>query len=95
MKAVLITAFIVIAAVLALALSCPDEQSFDRWIEKTSHNESDSLMAQAGDKVLSTQEQLTAKYDTKVLWASVETRHGMAKARYIGLFGMWFEIAEK
>ncbi len=95
MKATLITAFIVIAAVIALAFSCPDEQSFDRWIKKTSHDENDSLMDQAGDKVVSTQEQLTAKYDSKVLLATVETRRGVGKARYIGLFGMWFEITEE
>ena len=35
MKAALTAIFIIIAAVLALAFSCPDEESFDRWITKT------------------------------------------------------------
>jgi len=94
MKATLISAFIIIAAVVALAFSCPDEQSFDRWIEKSSSHEDASLIAQAGDKVLSAQTQLTAEYDDHVLWATVDAHHGTSKVRYVGLVGIWFELSD-
>ncbi len=94
MKAALTTVFIIFAAVLALAFSCPDEESFDRWITKTSSHDDDSLMAQASGMAHSTQAQLTADYDDHILWATIQARQGMTKVRYIGLFGMWFELSE-
>lgn len=94
MKAALITAFIIIAALLALAFSCPDEENFDRWITKTERHEDDSLMAKAGGMVLSTQAHLTADYENHILWATVETHRGMSKIRYTGVFGIWFELSD-
>ena len=57
-------------------------------------HEDDSLMAQAGGMFHSTQAHLTADYNDHILWASVQASQGMSKVRYIGLFGMWFELSD-
>ena len=61
-------------------------------MKKTSSRNADPLLAQARDKVLSTQAQFTADYKDHVLWATVDARKGTTVVQYIGVMGMWFEL---
>ena len=92
MKAALTTLFIIVAVVVALAMSCPNQASFDRWVAKSSHRQGDPLLTQARDTVLSAQTQFTADYEAHFLWATVEARKGRDTVRYLGVMGMWFEL---
>ena len=94
MKTILTFVFAVVAVVLALAFSCPDEDSFHRFVKKASAREEGNLVDEATDAVLSSQERLTADYEDHILWATVSTRRGVHRARYIGVMGIWLELGD-
>ena len=94
-KAVLIGVFVIAAVVLALALSCPDEDSFHRWVKKATARETKSVVEQAAGALLSTQASWTADYEDHVLWATVEAYQGSDERRYLGIMGMWLELDER
>jgi hypothetical protein len=94
MKTILTVVFAIVAVVLALAFSCPDEDSFHRFHKKASAREEGSLIDDAADSLLGAQERLTASYDDHVLWAMVETRRGAHEERYLGVMGIWLELGD-
>jgi len=83
----------VIAVVLILIVSCPDEDSFNRWAKKALVNESGSGLDKAKGKALATQANWTADYEGHVLWATVEAYQGGTRHRYLGVLGMWLDLS--
>jgi len=92
-KVVVKGAIVVVAVILVLAVSCPDEDSFDRWAKKALVDESGSGLDKAKGKALATQANWTADYHDYVLWATVDAYQGGTERRYVGLVGTWFQIA--
>lgn len=82
-------------AVLVLALTCPDEDGFDRWAKRASEPESGSVFEKAKGKALSTQAKWTADYEDHVLWATVDAYQGGTEYRFIGIFGTWIKLGEE
>jgi hypothetical protein len=82
----------VIAVVLVLVVSCPDEDSFNRWAKTALVSESGSGLEKAKGKALATQANWTADYRSHVLWATVDAYQGGTERRYVGLVGTWFQI---
>jgi hypothetical protein len=85
----------IVAVVLALALACPDEDSFHRYLDKATAREDDPVFAKAADAILTAQESLTAEYHDHVLWATVEARRGTQRHRYVGVMGIWLELDDR
>ena len=92
-KTALKVALVVIAAIVILAVSCPDEDSFDRWAEKTLGNESESILKEAQGKALATQAKWTADYEDHFLWATVDAYQGSTERRYVGVLGTWIQVS--
>lgn len=88
-------AFVVVAVALVLALSSPDEASFERWAKKALVSESGSGLEKAKGKALATQANWTADYQDRVLWATVEAYQGGKRHRFLGVMGMWFKLGEE
>jgi len=84
----------VVAVVLILFVSCPDEDSFNRWAKKTLVSESGSTLEKAKGKALATQANWTADYKDRVLWATVEAHQGGTRHRYLGVLWMWIDLGE-
>ena len=80
--------------ILLLAVSCPDEESFNRWAKKSIVGESESGVKKAKGKALATQANWTADYEDYVLWASVEAYQGGTRHRYLGALWMWIDLGE-
>jgi hypothetical protein len=95
LKAVVALVVVTGVAVLGLALSCPDEDSFGRWANRALGAESDSMSEQVKGKVLSTQAKWTADYEDHLLWATVDAYQGSTHHRYLGIAGTWFELDER
>ena len=83
----------VVAVALILFVSCPDEDSFNRWANKTLVSESGSTLEKAKGKALATQANWTADYRGHVLWATVDAYQGGTELRYIGVLGTWFRLS--
>ena len=94
MRTILTIVFAVVAVVLALAFSCPDEDSFHRFHKKASAREKGTLVEEATDAVLSSQERFTANYQDHTLWATVHTTRGGHQERYLGVMGIWLELGD-
>ena len=92
-KKVVMGAIGVVAVVLVLVVSCPDEDSFNRWAKKALVSKSGSGVEKAKGKALATQATWTADYRGHVLWATVDAYQGGTERRYVGLVGTWFQIA--
>ena len=91
----LVKAAIVVAAViLLLAVSCPDEDSFDQWAKKALVDDSGSGLHKAKGKALATQANWTADYEGFFLWATVEAYQGGTRHRYLGVLWIWMDIGE-
>jgi hypothetical protein len=84
----------IVAVILLLAVSCPDEDSFDRWAKKTLVDKSASGLEKAKGKALATQADWTADYEDFVLWATVEAYQGTTHHRYLGVLWMWIDLGE-
>ena len=82
----------VVAVVLVLVVSCPDEDSFNRWAKKALVSESGSGVEKAKGTALATQANWTADYRGHVLWATADAYQGSTERRYVGLVGTWFQI---
>jgi len=82
-------------ALLLLAVSCPDEDSFDRWAKKSFVSESESGLEKAKGKALATQAKWTADYEDFVLWATVDAYQGGTVHRYLGVLGIWVSLGEE
>ena len=91
-KKVLMGAIGVVAVVLVLFVSCPDEDSFNRWAKKALVSESGSGLEKAKGQALATQANWTADYQSHVLWATVEAYQGGTRHRYLGILGMWMDL---
>jgi hypothetical protein len=89
----LVGALIVVVAVLALVLSCPDEQSFKRWAKRSLKPESGSVTEKAKGQALSTEARWTADYQNHRLWATVDAYQGTTKQRFVGIAGAWFRVS--
>ena len=85
-------AIVVVAVILVLAVSCPDEDSFDRWAKKALVDESGSGLDKAKGKALATQANWTADYHDYVLWATVEAHQGGTRHRFLGVLWMWMDL---
>lgn len=92
-KIVVKIAVAVVALILVLAVSSPDEDSFDRWAKKAMVDESGSGLDKAKGKALATQANWTADYEGHVLWATVEAYQGGTRHRYLGVLGMWLDLS--
>ncbi|MEJ2581580.1 MAG: hypothetical protein P8127_08075 [Acidobacteriota bacterium] len=77
-----------VGLILVLAVSSPDEDSFDRWAKKAMVDESGSGLDNAKGKALATQANWTADYHDDVLWATVEAHQGGKRHRYLGVLWM-------
>lgn len=84
----------VVFILLLLAVSCPDEDSFDRWAKRTLAGNTESGLENAKGKVLATQANWTADYKDRVLWATVDAYQGGTSHRYVGLLWMWFNLGK-
>jgi hypothetical protein len=93
-KIVVKIAVAVVALILVLAVSSPDEDSFDRWAKKAMVDESGSGLDKAKGKALATQANWTADYQDYVLWATVEAYQGGKRHRYLGVLWMWIGLGE-
>ena len=91
-KKVVMGAIGVVAVVLVLVVSCPDEDSFNRWAKKALVSESGSGLEKAKGQALATQANWTADYQNHVLWATVEAYQGGTRHRYLGILGMWMDL---
>lgn len=85
----------IVVVVLLLAVSCPDEDSFDKWAKKTLVGDSESGLEKAKGTALATQANWTADYEDFVLWATVEAYQGGTRHRYLGALWMWIDLGEK
>ena len=94
-KKIAMIAIALVGAVLILALTCPDEESFNRWAKKTLVNESGSGVEKTTGKALATQAKWTADYEDYVLWATVDAYQGGTERRYLGVLGIWLSLGEK
>lgn len=92
MKKALVAAVVVLVVALAMAFSCPDEDSFHSWLRTNRGKQGGSLLERAAGSVLDAHTALTADYRDRVLWATVEARRGDEQRRYLGLFGVWFDV---
>jgi hypothetical protein len=90
LKTVVKGAIGLVGVVLILFVSCPDEDSFNRWAQKTLVSESGSGLEKAKGKALATQANWTADYRGHTLWATVDAYQGGDERRYVGALGMWF-----
>ena len=81
------------AVVLIQDVSCPAEDSFNRWAKKSLVSESGSGLEKAKGKALATQANWTADYANHFLWATVDAYQGSTERRYVGLVGTWFQIS--
>jgi hypothetical protein len=93
-KTVVKGAIVIAAVILVLAVSCPDEDSFNRWAKKALVDESESGMEKAKGKALATQADWTAVYQDNVLWGTVEAYQGGTRHRYLGVLWMWLDLGE-
>lgn len=93
-KKIAMIAIALVGAVLVLALTCPDEESFGRWANKTLVNESGSVVEKVTGKASAAQAKWTADYESYVLWATVEAYQGGSERRYLGVLGMWLSLGE-
>jgi len=84
----------IVFVIVLLAVSCPDEDSFDRSAKKSFVSESESGLKKAKGKALATQANWTADYEGFVLWATVEAYQGGTRHRYLGALWMWFDLGE-
>jgi hypothetical protein len=84
----------VVIVIALLAVSCPDEDSFNRWAKKSLVGESESGLKKAKGKALATQTNWTADYKKYVLWATVEAYQGGGRHRYLGALWMWIDLGE-
>ncbi len=80
--------------ILLLAVSCPDEDSFNRWAKKSLVGESESGLKKVKGKALATQANWTADYESFVLLATVEAYQGGKRHRYLGVLWMWMDLGE-
>ena len=87
-------AIAIVIVVLVLALSCPDEDSFDRWARKSLVVDTDGGLKKAKGKALATQAGWTADYADFVLWSTVEAYQGGTRHRYLGVLWTWFDLGE-
>ena len=92
LKRVSVGAMLIAGAVLVLALTCPDEDNFNRWAKTALEPESGSVAEQAKGKALSTQARWTAEYEDYVLWATVDAYQGGTRHRFLGLLGTWISL---
>jgi len=88
-----IGALVVVGVVVALALTCPDEQSFKRWAKENIPPDSGSVVKKAQGAALATQAKWTADYEGHFLWATVDAYQGGAEQRYLGIMGTWFRFS--
>ena len=95
MKKIAMIAIAVVGAVLVLALTCPDEESFNRWAKRALVSESGSGVERTKGKALATQAKWTADYEDFVLWATVDAYQGGTVHRYLGVLGIWVSLGEK
>ena len=93
-KTVIKGAIGVVVVIALLAVSCPDEDSFDRWAKKSFVGEAESGLKKAKGKALATQANWTADYEGSVLWATVEAYQGGKRHRYLGALWMWIDLGE-
>lgn len=93
-KTVIKGAIGIVIAIALLAVSCPDEDSFNRWAKKSIAGESESGLKKAKGKALATQANWTADYEDFVLWATVEAYQGGTHHRYLGALWMWIDLGE-
>ncbi len=87
-------ALVVVAVVLVLALSCPDEESFDRWAKNALVDEGGSGLEKVKGKALATQANWTADYSDFALCATVEPYQGGTRHRFLGIPWMWMDLGE-
>ena len=93
-KTIVKGAIVIVAVILVLAVSCPDEDSFARWAKKTQASKSESGLEKAKGKVLATQADWTAGYKDFILWATVEAYQGGKQHRYLGVLWIWIDLGE-
>ncbi len=90
-KALIGTVLVVVVA-LALVLTCPDKEDFNRWAKRSLKPEAGSTMDKAKGTALSTEARWTADYEGHVLWATVDAYQGTTKQRFLGVAGTWFRL---
>jgi hypothetical protein len=91
-KKIAMIAIAAVGVVLVLGLTCPDEESFNRWAKRSLVKDSDSGLEKTKGKALATQARWTADYTDRVLWATVEAHQGGTRHRYLGVLGTWFSL---
>jgi len=94
LKTLVKSAIGLVIVLLFLAVSCPDEDNFNRWAKKSLAGDPESGLKKAKGKALATQANWTADYEDFVLWATVEAYQGGTRHRYLGVFWMWFDLGE-
>ena len=94
LKRIVMFAVAVVGVVLLLALSCPDEESFNRWMKSSQVSDADSGLDKAKGSALATQAKWTSNSTDRVLWATVEARQGGVRHRYLGILWMWLDLGE-
>jgi hypothetical protein len=93
-KSIAIGVVVMVGIVLVLAVTCPDEDSFDRWATSALAQDSRGLVDQAKGTALSAQARWTADYENHVLWATVDAYQGGTERRFLGVVGTWFRLGD-
>jgi hypothetical protein len=94
MKKLLLFLIVLLVLALAMAVTCPDQESLVRHIGRSKGGDG-NLLDQTRAKILSTQARLTIDFHDRVLFASAEVGQGRHREHYLGLFNTWFELGER
>ncbi len=90
----LLVVILILVVGLALAVTRPDKESFNKHIAEISAAEDGNLIERVGGKMLTAQALLTSDYCDYRLWALVKVRRGAHEARFLGIAGHWFLLSE-
>ncbi len=86
---------------IIMAVTKPDEKSFERYLEKkydVETTEDDNDVEVLLNKVLKSgvnmQANVTKIYVDKTFYADVTTKEMLEEERYIGIFGLWINVGK-
>ena len=93
MKTLLVVILVLILIFAALAVSRPDQASFDQFLGRAAAVPGGNLLQRAGAALAEMRARMTTEYHDHALWATGEAVVNGRHQRYLGIAGTWIRLS--
>ncbi|NOZ78430.1 MAG: hypothetical protein GXP48_04460 [Acidobacteria bacterium] len=93
MKTLLVVILVLLLVFAALAVSRPDQASFEQFLGRTAAAPGGNLLQRAGAALAEMRARMTSEYHDHALWATGEAVVNGRHQRYLGIAGTWITLS--